>query len=121
MDRQAAINELKEIIDEEFSVFRVDALTMAIDALKAQPTTTDLPEEVENTDGLKPCPFCGSQPTLRKSPLWFSSRGYHGCYQFDVHCEKCGCKLDFYNNDTIYRSEDEAERNAIDTWNRRTE
>ena len=73
-------------------------------------------------DELKPCPFCGSQPTLRKIPLWHGSHGYYGCYKFDVSCEKCGCNPDFYyQNDTIYRPEDEAKRNVIDKWNGRAE
>jgi Lar family restriction alleviation protein len=68
---------------------------------------------------LKPCPFCGSEVKMTQVPLWHGSHGYHGCYDFTVRCEECGCTLDFYKNDTIYRSEDEAENNAIKTWNQR--
>lgn len=71
---------------------------------------------------LKPCPFCGSIPLLEKKPLWSEhGHGYYGCYEFDIHCPNiiCGCRVNLFNNDSIYRSEEEAIKNAIDTWNER--
>lgn len=37
---------------------------------------------------LKPCPFCGTVPYIEKIPLWHGSHGYHGCYEYDIHCKK---------------------------------
>lgn len=70
---------------------------------------------------LKSCPFCGSDVYLNKVPLWNGSHGYHGCYEFDIHCENpdCQCKVYLGNNDTVYRDEKTARENAIKQWNRR--
>lgn len=71
---------------------------------------------------LKPCPFCGSIPLLEKKPLWSKhGHGYYGCYEFDIHCPKvdCGCRILLLNNNTIYFSEEEAMKNAVDAWNER--
>ena len=68
---------------------------------------------------LKPCPFCGSGVLLEKKPLWFGSRGYFGCYEFEISCKKCGCRRRLDRNDTIYRSEKEAIKNVIEAWNQR--
>jgi Lar family restriction alleviation protein len=72
---------------------------------------------------LKPCPFCGELPYLEKKPLWRtvngSTHGYAGCWEYDIRCHKCGCTIPLHSNDTIYRSDDEAKQNAINTWNRR--
>ena len=75
---------------------------------------------------LKPCPFCGELPHIEKRPLWQTyrdghTRGYYGCYEYDIHCEKCGCRVNLGGNDTVYRSHDEAKENAIEAWNRRAE
>ena len=72
---------------------------------------------------LKPCPFCGSEVTLDKDPLWESNgtttHGYYGAYEFNIHCKRCGCNIALYQNDTIYRPEEEARKNAIEAWNTR--
>lgn len=71
---------------------------------------------------LKPCPFCGSIPLLEKKPLWSEhGHGYYSCYEFDIHCPKvdCGCRILLLNNNTIYFSEEEAMKNAVDAWNER--
>ena len=72
---------------------------------------------------IKPCPFCGTIPFLEKKPLWSThggtTRGYFGCYEYDIHCDECGCRLPLYKNDTIYRSDKEAQQNALNDWNRR--
>lgn len=71
------------------------------------------------TDALNPCPFCGSEVFLEKKPLWSGSHGYHGCYEFEISCKKCGCRRRLDKNDTIYRSGEEAMKNAVDAWNQR--
>lgn len=71
------------------------------------------------SDNLKPCPFCGTNVHIEKKPLWQGSRGYHGCYEYDIHCHNCGCRVDIFGNDTIYRTDEEAKANAIKAWNRR--
>ena len=68
---------------------------------------------------LKPCPFCGNEVELEKIPLWHGSHGYHGCYEYEIKCSKCGCTVDQPKNDSIYRSEEEAKENAIKAWNKR--
>lgn len=73
---------------------------------------------------LKPCPFCGELPYLEKKPLWRTyndgtTHGYHGCFEYDIRCHKCGCNIPLRGNDTIYRSDEEAKQNAINAWNTR--
>ena len=70
---------------------------------------------------IKPCPFCGEVPYLEKIPLWNGSHGYHGCYEYDIHCRnpECGCRVNLGKNDTIYNSDGEARLNAVHAWNRR--
>ena len=75
---------------------------------------------------IKPCPFCGSDVYLEKLPLWRTytdgtTDGYCHSYEYDIHCEKCGCRINLKGNDTIYRSDEEAKQNAINAWNRRKE
>lgn len=72
------------------------------------------------TAKLKPCPFCGNSPYIEKIPLWNSSYGYYGCFKFDIHCDKCGCRIDLGQNDTVYCEEKQAIKNAVTAWNRRT-
>ena len=53
---------------------------------------------------LKPCPFCGEVPYIEKKPLWRtgmngSTHGYYGCFEFDIHCDKCGCRVNLGRND----------------------
>lgn len=80
------------------------------------------------TPDLKPCPFCGETPCLKRIPLWRRSlngtvHGYVGCYEYVVGCDnmQCGCSVRLMQNDTIYRSEEVAMQNAIDAWNRRAD
>lgn len=71
---------------------------------------------------LKPCPFCGNKVEVEKIPLWYGNgRGYYGCYEFKIRCKSCGCTVDQPENDSVYRSEEEARGNAIKAWNRRAE
>lgn len=73
---------------------------------------------------LKPCPFCGEIPYLERKPLWRAygdgtTHGYYGCFEYDIRCHKCGCNLPLGGNDTVYRTDEEAKNNAINTWNGR--
>lgn len=75
---------------------------------------------------LKPCPFCGAEVELEEIPLWQGSRfdpgvyrGYYGCYKYEIRCKKCGAQPSYPQNDTVYRSKDEAIKNVIKVWNRR--
>lgn len=74
---------------------------------------------------IKPCPFCGKGVYLEKKPLWRqcggSTHGYFGSYEFIIECSnpECGCRVNLGANDTVYRSEEEAKKNAIEAWNRR--
>lgn len=76
---------------------------------------------------LKPCPFCGEDAVLEKTPLFDDTgHGYRGCYDFTIHCSNDECllrllKTGYYQTDTVYRSEEEAKQNAIDRWNNRVE
>jgi len=72
---------------------------------------------------LKPCPFCGQKVALIKKPLWHGSHGYRGCYEYVVKCRnpECQCKINLGQNNTIYRDDETAQKNAIEAWNRRAE
>lgn len=78
----------------------------------------------DNTTGvdiskLDLCPFCGSAVKMIKKPLYHGTHGYPGCYEFEVRCPECGCSIDYVDNDTIYRSEEEAIANVTKAWNKR--
>lgn len=77
--------------------------------------------KMERNISLKTCPFCGKEVELKKEPLWNGSHGYFGCYEYVIKCDnpKCQCSINLWQNDTIYRSDEEAKRNAIKAWNRR--
>lgn len=68
---------------------------------------------------IKPCPFCGTKVELSKNPLWQGSRGYYNCFEFEIVCPKCGCNVTYNENDTVYRTEEEAINNVINVWNER--
>lgn len=73
---------------------------------------------------LKQCPFCGEFPYIEKKPLWKTysggiTHGYYGCFEYDIRCHKCGCNVPLGGNDTVYRTDEEAKKNAIEAWNRR--
>ena len=73
---------------------------------------------------IKPCPFCGEIPYLERKPLWHTyrdgtTRGYYGKFEYVIKCHRCGCNIPLGGNDTIYRSDEEAKQNAVDTWNKR--
>lgn len=70
-------------------------------------------------ENLKPCPFCGANVRVEKKTLWHGSHGYRNCYEYNICCHNCGCRVRLEQNDTIYRSDEEAEMNAINTWNNR--
>ena len=70
---------------------------------------------------LKPCPFCGTITYITAKPLWHGSHGYADCYEYDIHCEKCGCNIKLGKNNTVYSTHKEARENAIAAWNSRAE
>lgn len=70
---------------------------------------------------LKPCPFCGIIPHIRKIPLWHGTHGYHGCYEYDIRCTHCGCRVNLVKNQTIYIKDEETINNAVTAWNRRSD
>ena len=75
---------------------------------------------------LKPCPFCGEIPYIERKPLWHTcsdgtTTGYRGCFEYDIYCHECGCKIPLKGNDTIYHTDKEAKQNAIEAWNRRAD
>lgn len=59
------------------------------------------------SEQLKPCPFCGNIPYIEKIPLWHTYHGHYVCleFEFDIHCDKCGCTVILGNNNTIYTDE----------------
>ena len=65
---------------------------------------------------LKPCPFCGGKAKMQR----FELRYYKGCYDIDISCEDCACKSIGLPTDTVYRSIEQAEQNAVENWNRRS-
>ena len=71
------------------------------------------------SEKLKPCPFCGTSVCIEKKALWHGSRGYHDCYEYDIHCHNCGCRIRLERNDTIHRIHEEAKMNAVKAWNKR--
>lgn len=74
---------------------------------------------------LKPCPFCGEVPYIEKSPMWRThggtTHGYYGCFEYDIHCHKCGCNVPLGECYTIRISDEVARKNAIEAWNRRVD
>ena len=69
---------------------------------------------------IKPCPFCGSTVTVECIPLWEGSHGYYGNYEYEIRCKKCGCTIDYHEqNNDIYRDKKEVIDEVIKLWNRR--
>ena len=58
---------------------------------------------------------------MEKVPLWNGSHGYKGCYEYDIACKNpyCRCRVYLGLNDTVYKSDEKAQREAIKHWNRR--
>ena len=78
----------------------------------------------EDNSELKPCPFCGSEVKIKKSPIWreYSDgtiHGYKNCYKLEISCTKCGCSTDKTKVDTVNLTEDMAEKIIIKNWNER--
>ena len=70
---------------------------------------------------LKPCPFCGTDVSIRIIPLWEGSHGYKHCYEYDIKCEKCGCHRNLPGNNTIYWTGEQAVERAVNAWNERAD
>ena len=61
---------------------------------------------------LKPCPFCGGNPTVQS--------GFHNFHDVEIVCEKCAASGGNYDCDD--EKEGQAVRNLVDAtaaWNRR--
>ena len=67
---------------------------------------------------LKPCPFCGSEVSLKISPL---SKDYPDVNDYEISCKKCGCTLWGANCDTLNHTDEEAVEKVVNVWNRRAE
>lgn len=80
-----------------------------------------LKKEDKRMNKIKPCPFCGTKVGLSKIPLWQGSHGYINCFEVKIVCPKCGCNVTYNENDTIYRTKEEAYKNVIEAWNKRDE
>ena len=89
--------------------------------VKRLDSLSDRVEPTNNSNGLKPCPCGNKNVYLKKEPLWHGSHGYHDCYKYIIVCDnpKCRWKFEPLNNDTIYRSDEEAIKNIISAWNDR--
>ena len=68
---------------------------------------------------LKPCPFCGNDVCIEKKFVMTSQGYYYNKFEYDIHCEKCGCRVNLGQNSTLYVSDEKAKENAIYAWNRR--
>ena len=64
---------------------------------------------------LKPCPFCGGEAVVDRSPVL----GYAPAVSFEVRCSVCGQKRFGGYFDTVYKSEKWARKKAIEAWNKR--
>jgi hypothetical protein len=63
---------------------------------------------------LVPCKLCGKVPVITTVPI----RGYEPEVSVLVKCsDECWCHPRFKQNDTVYRSIEEAVDNVINQWN----
>lgn len=68
---------------------------------------------------LKPCPFCGSTNTgTAKGYVIFMLKKYRGNVRA-CGCRDCGAVAGVFN--TLAMPVDEAEKKAIESWNRRAD
>ena len=67
---------------------------------------------------LKPCPFCGGEAAMAKGECFFVIPKYFGRLRVVV-CNECGAMGGMFN--TLAMSEEEAEKLAIESWNRRVD
>lgn len=89
------------------------------------PKMENCPLQKDNSE-LKPCPFCGSEVKIKRSPLWHeypngTTRGYKDCYELEISCSKCGCSTYRTKADTVNLTEDMAKNIIIKNWNERKE
>ena len=89
------------------------------------PKMKNCPLQEDNSAELKPCPFCGSEVKIKRSPLWHEyngiMHGYKDCYEFEISCSKCGCSTYRTRADTVSLTEDIAKNIVIKNWNKRKE
>ena len=75
---------------------------------------------------LKPCPFCGGNPTLRRCST--GTKGYKFTASYEVKCDKCRMAqtqtfetvFDLELNGELVLEKD-GRKEAIEAWNRRAE
>lgn len=72
------------------------------------------------TDELKPCPFCGSVPTIDYGYHYdYDGGNSYYVYSADVEC-LCGCTLHVHNRGPKeYVTDEHMLDFAIEAWNRR--
>ena len=74
---------------------------------------------------LKPCPFCGKKPLIRRTAIGYAS-DYH-TEVWEILCENCGCKLTKEKFTSKFQIDwngqveyvDDGRTDAIEAWNRR--
>lgn len=88
------------------------------------PKMKNCPLQKDSATELKPCPFCGSEVKIKRSPLWHeypngTTRGYKDCYELEISCPECGCSTYRTRADTVNLTEDMAKNIIIKNWNER--
>ena len=69
---------------------------------------------------LKKCPWCGSNPILRRELRWSKNgRGYYDCHIYYVECLSCGARAPHGKYHDINIPPTEAAKNACIAWNER--
>lgn len=67
---------------------------------------------------LKPCPFCGSTPTIGE--YGYGSGNYGSGHRIEIHCNHC--KVEMICGDTSWRSLENCQeelQEAVNKWNNR--
>ncbi len=67
---------------------------------------------------LKPCPFCGSHPTVNEDNMFWEFGG-HERQDSSVNCESCGLDLIEYASDKRCSCCNDLTAIVIDRWNSR--
>jgi Lar family restriction alleviation protein len=75
---------------------------------------------------LKPCPFCGKEPTIVKLNGGYDAGRKDNYGNFAISCEKCGLRFQTFCVSAILKDDGElfitdTKSKAIEAWNRRAE
>lgn len=65
---------------------------------------------------LKPCPFCGGEPRLKRG---FPRSQTPHCRQAVVQCKECGCRTVLFKQGPMERWQD-IDGDAVKAWNKRS-